>query len=99
MRPLLNMRSSEFMRFVFSGSVVLLSVFIAACSPMSSQSVAITPEATLPLTDTPSATLPATEALETSEAVEGDGTRPTLRVWWPDSLEPAGNQSAASTLD
>lgn len=85
------------MRIVYAVSMLVLSALSVACSPMSSQSALITAEVTIALTDTPSATASATADLEVTEAVD-DNSAPTLRVWWPDSLEPAGNQSAALML-
>lgn len=85
------------MRIVYSVSFFILSTLSVACTPMSAQSELITAEATISLTDTPSATASATLELETAEATD-ENTSATLRVWWPDSLEPAGNQTAALTL-
>ncbi len=85
------------MRVVYVIPVFVLSALSVACSPMSAQSALVTAEAIIELTATPSATVAATADLETTEASE-DNVAPTLRVWWPDSLEPAGNQTAALTL-
>lgn len=85
------------MRIVYAVSMLVLLALSVACSPMSAQSVLITAEVTIALTNTPSVTASATANLEVTDTLD-DNAVPTLRVWWPDSLEPAGNQSAALML-
>ncbi|MCA0457268.1 MAG: extracellular solute-binding protein [Chloroflexi bacterium] len=87
------------MRIVHSVLILCLSALSVACSPTLGQPVAVTAEATIGLTDTPPLPTPsATAEPDATEEILGDNTMPTLRVWWPDSLEPAGNQTAALML-
>jgi ABC-type glycerol-3-phosphate transport system substrate-binding protein len=95
MRQLLQIRSSDFMRFVFSVLIALVLALCAACGPSTaSPSVAATTEATIELTVTAPPTQTSVEI--TPEATPD--TSPTLHVWWPDALAPASNQKATLAL-
>ncbi len=83
------------MRVVLVMFTAVLAAFCMACAPMTAQSVPITPEATPGSTNTPGAILPTFEPV--ADATE-ENVAPTLRVWWPDVLQPTGNEKAALQL-
>lgn len=82
------------MRVLFSVVLVFLGGICMACGSSGSQAVAATTEATLVLTDTP----PPTPILVDTTSEPDSNISPTLRVWWPDALEPSGNEKAALML-
>lgn len=82
------------MRVLFSVVLVFLGGICMACGPSGSQAVAATTEATLVLMDTP----PPTPIRVDTTSEPDSNISPTLRVWWPDALEPSGNEKAALML-
>lgn len=85
------------MRITLPAGMAIVCFMAIACSPMFSQPTAGTAEVTIAPTRLPT-TIP--EPTETAEPITdtSENIQPSLRIWWPDSLQPTGNETAALTL-